>query len=206
MPDDGPRHFELENTFGKFRLRAKQPAQLAVPAPAAGSRRPARRRPLGSMSRGSLLWTAHELAAQQHGRSRWSTSPPGEYRPVPSFNHSNCKKDHGHSRMTMVIRCRPPLASHWQRVAGGFARPAAVYGWGLVPFKLHEQPHRPAIAGGSSSMPPGLKVGDEATARAGKVNDDEWMKGALKGKGWGRTEIEGRVRSFVCGTGGKHGK
>ena len=86
MPDDGPRHFELENTFGKFRLRAKQPAQLAVLAPAAGSRRPTRRRPLGSISRDSLLWTAHELAAQRHGRLRWSTSPPGEYRPVPSFN------------------------------------------------------------------------------------------------------------------------
>ena len=86
MPDDGPRHFELENTFGKFRLRAKQPAQLAVLAPAAGSRRPTRRRPLGSISRGSLLWTAHELAAQRHGRLRWSTSPPGEYRRVPSFN------------------------------------------------------------------------------------------------------------------------
>ena len=77
MPDDGPRNFELENTFGKFRLRAKQPAQLAVLAPAAGSRRPTRRRPLGSISRDSLLWTAHdELAAQQrHGRLRWSTSP-----------------------------------------------------------------------------------------------------------------------------------
>ena len=88
MPDDGPRHFELENILGKFRLRAKQPAQLTVLAPAAGSRRPTRRRPLGlgSISRGSLLWTAHELAAQRHGRLRWSTSPPGEYRPVPSFN------------------------------------------------------------------------------------------------------------------------
>ena len=44
MPNDGPRHFELENTFGKFRLRAKQPAQLAVLAPAAGSRRPTQHR------------------------------------------------------------------------------------------------------------------------------------------------------------------
>ena len=35
--------------------RAKQPAQLAVLAPAAGSRRPTRRRPLGSISRDSLL-------------------------------------------------------------------------------------------------------------------------------------------------------
>ena len=41
---------------------------------------------LGSRSRDSLLWTAHELAAQRHGRLRWSTSPPGEYRPVPSLN------------------------------------------------------------------------------------------------------------------------
>ena len=69
MPDDGPRHFELENIFGKIRLRAKQPAQLSVIAPAAGSGRPTRRRPLGSISRDSLLWAAHELvAAQRHGR------------------------------------------------------------------------------------------------------------------------------------------
>ena len=86
MPDDGPRHFELENTLEDSDDWAKQPAQLAVLTPAAGSRRPTWRRPLGSRSRDSLLWTAHELAAQRHGRLRWSTSPPGEYRPVPSFN------------------------------------------------------------------------------------------------------------------------
>ena len=49
---------------------AKQPAQLEVLTPAAGSRRPTWRRPLGSRSRGSLLWAAHELAAQRHGRLR----------------------------------------------------------------------------------------------------------------------------------------
>ena len=65
MPDDGPRHFELENTLEDSDDCAKQPAQLAVLAPAAGSRRPTRRRPLGSISRDSLLWTAHELAAQR---------------------------------------------------------------------------------------------------------------------------------------------
>ena len=152
------------------------------------------------------LRTAHDIKKKIAVLTNFFMGEAADFARPRWFNHSNCKKDHGHSRMTMVIRCRPPLASHWQRVAGGFARPAAVYGWGLDPFKLHEQPHRPAIAGGSSSMAPGLKVGDEVTARAGKVNDDEWMKGALKGKGWGRTEIEGRVRSFVCGTGGKHGK
>ena len=86
LPDDGPRHFELENTLEDSDDCAKQPAQLAVLAPAAGSRRPTRRRPIGSISRDSLLWTAHELAAQRHGRLRWLTSPPGEYRPVLSFN------------------------------------------------------------------------------------------------------------------------
>jgi hypothetical protein len=81
LPDDGPRHFELENTLEDSDDCAKQPAQLAVLTPAAGSRRPTWRGPLGSRSRDSLLWTAHELAAQRHGRLRWSTSPPGEYRP-----------------------------------------------------------------------------------------------------------------------------
>ena len=44
------------------------------------------RRTGGPISRDSLLWTAHELAAKRHGRLGWSTSPPGEYRPVPSFD------------------------------------------------------------------------------------------------------------------------
>jgi hypothetical protein len=86
LPDDGPRHFELENTLEDSDDCAKQPAQLAVLTPAAGSRRPTQRGPLGSISRDSLLWTAHELAAQRHGRLRWSTSPPGEYRRARSFN------------------------------------------------------------------------------------------------------------------------
>ena len=38
MPDDGPRRFELENAFRKFRLRAKQPAQLGVLTPAVRGR------------------------------------------------------------------------------------------------------------------------------------------------------------------------
>ena len=107
MPDDGPRHFELENALEDSDDCAKQPAQLAVLAPAAGS---TRRRPLGSISRDSLLWTAHELAAQRHGRLRWSTSPPGEYRRAPLFNPfiegDKGKKNDAVSQLSVVVPSR----------------------------------------------------------------------------------------------------
>ena len=112
MPDDGPRHFELENTLEDSDDCAKQPAQLAVLALAAGSRRPTRRRPLGSISRDSLLWTAHELAAQRHGRLGWSTSPPGEYRRAPSFNRLSVPRS-GAERRFYSRGGRHRRAAHW---------------------------------------------------------------------------------------------
>ena len=84
--------------------------------------RPARDGPPGvvrlgrypAKSRDSLLWTAHELAAQRHGRLRWSTSPPGEYRRAPSFNPV-IEGDKGKRRVLRSgFRCQCPLG-RWSR-------------------------------------------------------------------------------------------
>ena len=50
------------------------------------------RRPLGSISRDSLLWTAHELAAQRYGRLRWSTSPPARVHQIANPNNLEMKR------------------------------------------------------------------------------------------------------------------